>query len=445
MISNKCYTELTLLNKRSDPPGKLKLIAGLKYLLKRKNFNSITTAEIAKKAKTYESLIYWHFKDKNGMLHQIVGEYLLENIALINSEMQKIKSPLDKLKKLIWLSFYILNKKRIYAKIILIEVKSVPDYFKSQSYLIVQKFSAIVEEIIKEGIANGMIRDDIQPIVLTNIIFGGIQYCLLPAIIFNMKISPEDCTEDLFKILLYGIVANGEKKKNARNRKKLDANTNSTVNISDNMQKPNHPKGKRKREPSGKIKLAEAMRQLLENKDFYSISTNDISTLAKKNEALIYRYFGDKRGLLYHVLANYLEEMHERILGDLKAAKGSINRLKIIISDTFDAYCSQRVFAKIILLEVRNSSDYFESYTFKLVRRYVQLIVDTIGQGVVAGEISNDLSPQAIRNIIIGGIEHIVLHSLMFNRDGNPDVFLENLLEVVLHGIFLKNRLKVAA
>jgi TetR/AcrR family transcriptional regulator, fatty acid metabolism regulator protein len=202
-------------------------------------------------------------------------------------------------------------------------------------------------------------------------------------------------------------------------------------------QKPK-PKGKKKKSPSGKIKLADAMRQLLENKDFYSISTDEISTIAKTNEALIYRYFGDKRGLLHQVLAEYLEQTHNRILEDLNGVKGALSKLKIIIKDTLDAYSSQKVFAKIILIEVRNFPGYFESSTFQLVRRYAQMLVDVIKEGMASGEIRNDVPPEAIRNTIIGGIEHIVLPSLLFERNIEPEVFFENIFEVLLNGMVVQ-------
>ena len=61
-------------------------------------------------------------------------------------------------------------------------------------------------------------------------------------------------------------------------------------------------------DPPGKVKIAEALRTLLREKDFNSITTADISRTSGVNEALIYRYYQDKRGLLHAVLAEYLED-----------------------------------------------------------------------------------------------------------------------------------------
>ena len=51
--------------------------------------------------------------------------------------------------------------------------------------------------------------------------------------------------------------------------------------------------------PPGGIKIAMALRDLLENKDFNSITTAEIAQASGVNEALIYRYFGSKRDLLH--------------------------------------------------------------------------------------------------------------------------------------------------
>jgi AcrR family transcriptional regulator len=200
----------------------------------------------------------------------------------------------------------------------------------------------------------------------------------------------------------------------------------------------NQQKGKKKKGPPGKIKLADAMRQLLENKDFHSITTEEISRTAGINESLIYRYFGDKRGLLHHVMAAYLEQAHEQIVENLKRIKGAAQKLEVFIRSTFDIYCNQRVFAKIILIEVRNFPGYFESDTYQLVRRYSQMMIDIINEGAAAGEIREDIPPMAIRDMIIGGIEHVLLPALIFDRDVESNVLSEHLIAIILQGIIKK-------
>ena len=62
--------------------------------------------------------------------------------------------------------------------------------------------------------------------------------------------------------------------------------------------------------PPGRIKIADALRSLLETKDFSAITTAEIAKHAGVTEALIYKYFKDKRDLLHQVLAEYIERYH---------------------------------------------------------------------------------------------------------------------------------------
>ena len=57
----------------SDPPGKIKIAEALRILLKEKDFNSITTADISRTSGVNEALIYRYYKDKRGLLHDCFG------------------------------------------------------------------------------------------------------------------------------------------------------------------------------------------------------------------------------------------------------------------------------------------------------------------------------------------------------------------------------------
>ena len=59
----------------------------------------------------------------------------------------------------------------------------------------------------------------------------------------------------------------------------------------------------RKPAPPGQIKIIQALNLLLEEKEFGAITTAEIAKTAGVTEALIYKYFKDKRDLLHQVLA----------------------------------------------------------------------------------------------------------------------------------------------
>lgn len=187
--------------------------------------------------------------------------------------------------------------------------------------------------------------------------------------------------------------------------------------------------------PPGYSKIVEALKDLLAKKEFSAITWAEISKTAGVNEALIYKYFRDKRNLLYQVLREYLEKYVAQSEEDLKGVEGALNRLRKLIWVHISIYGQDRTFARILLLEVRNYPDYFESETYELVKYWANKILKVIEDGVRSGEIRGDINPRHLRQVIIGGIEHLCLPGVIFARDISPDELTEELCNVVFQGI----------
>jgi len=187
--------------------------------------------------------------------------------------------------------------------------------------------------------------------------------------------------------------------------------------------------------PPGRIKIAGALRSLLEKRDFGSITTAEIARTAGVTEALIYKYFKDKRDLLYEVLREYLEHYDTRFEIDLKGIKGSLNRLRKLIWSHINVYATDRVFAKILLVDVRSFSDYYTSRPYELVKKYSKIMLGVIEEGIAQGEIREDISPRVIRQAILGALENLCLTGVVFDREISPDDLTESLCNLLFGGI----------
>ncbi|MGO9021625.1 MAG: TetR/AcrR family transcriptional regulator [Syntrophobacteraceae bacterium] len=185
----------------------------------------------------------------------------------------------------------------------------------------------------------------------------------------------------------------------------------------------------------GYIKIVGALKLLLKEKEFNAITWAEIARTAGVNEALIYKYFHDKRNLLYQVLRQLLEKYIAEVQEDLKVTSGALNKLRKAIRVHFNAYSQDRIFAKILILEVRNYPDYFESETYGLVKHWANSILEIIEEGVRNGEIRSHISPRHLRQIILGGIEHLCLPEIVSGREFSPDTLTKELCEFIFHGI----------
>ncbi len=190
---------------RPHPPGRTKIVEALKTLLAEKEFSAITVSEIARTAGVTEALIYKYFEDKRDLLHQVLAEYLDTFLTRAEHDLNGVSGALPKLRKLIWYHINMYDTNRVFARILLLEVRNVPDYFESDAYRIVKRYSKIVSDIVEEGRARGEIRNDISPKVMRQIILGAIEHLCLPGVIFGRPIRQDELSEELFEFLITGI------------------------------------------------------------------------------------------------------------------------------------------------------------------------------------------------------------------------------------------------
>ncbi len=188
-------------------------------------------------------------------------------------------------------------------------------------------------------------------------------------------------------------------------------------------------------QPPGRVKIVSALKLLLKEKEFTNITWGEIAGAAGVNEGLIYKYFGNSRNLLFQVLKEYLDSYLHGVRVDVEAASGPINKLRTLIRCLIDCYASDRVLAKILLLEVRNVPEYFESDAYLLLRDFSTWVRDIIKEGVEQGEIRDDISPDYMRDTILGSIEPVCLRWVIFHKKPDPDQLAQSFCTILLDGI----------
>ena len=195
------------------------------------------------------------------------------------------------------------------------------------------------------------------------------------------------------------------------------------------------PNSNSRAHPQSRGKIYHAFRLLLEQKGFNAITTAEIAETAGVNEALIFRYFENKRGLLYQVLADDMEAFQSEIQADLKGIKGAGNKLRKLIWSQINYLDKNRAFARMLLLEITNFPDFFESESFEFIRAYNRIVLELIKEGIQSGEISDNIDPVLIMNLILGGIHYLCLPSVANIKEMEVDTLANDLFETILSGI----------
>ena len=196
--------------KRTYPPGHVKIVAALKTLLEKKSFHDITWAEIAKTAGVSEALIYQHFKDRRGLLYFVLGEYLSHYVRETRESFQHITGALNRLRRLVFTLISVYNDNRVFARMLLLEIRGYADFYQSDSYQLARDLGNAFLSLIEEGIASGEIAGHVSPRQARQVMIGAVEHMVLPKVIFNRPIDPESLTEDVCALVFHGIAAQAE-------------------------------------------------------------------------------------------------------------------------------------------------------------------------------------------------------------------------------------------
>jgi len=186
--------------------------------------------------------------------------------------------------------------------------------------------------------------------------------------------------------------------------------------------------------PPGRIKIMKSFSLLMAQKDFHSITTAEIAGNAGVTEGLIYKYFKDKKELLYQVLNDHFCKFQTKIENRIAKEKNSIKQLEIIIFSSLESYAANRTFSKILLLEVRNSLDFFDSFAYERIRKYSRTILAIIKKGIEKKELKSDIDSYILRKVILGAIEHACLGEIIFSKRLDINKISTGISNIVFNG-----------
>ena len=152
--------------------------------------------------------------------------------------------------------------------------------------------------------------------------------------------------------------------------------------------------------------ILHAARALFAERGFERTAMADIADRLGLSEPAIYKHFAGKRELLLKVLDGWYEEMYAEYAVALAGTRGTRDRLRLLVARHLHSVKDNPKLCRLMFREVRAEEDYPGSGLHAQNRRYTQLLVEVLKEGVAAGELRASLPLTLLRDMIYGGIEH---------------------------------------
>jgi len=162
-----------LINKKA-----LILKAAIKVFAQR-GFSRARTAVIAREARVAEGTIYNYFKSKDDLILTIFEQTWHDLIRALRTALRPIQDPIQKMTLVLTTVIDLFESNPQLAEVFLVELRQSGKCFSNQPMAVILEFLDLLEEILKEGIAQGVIRKDVDTKVARGFLFGAVESILL--------------------------------------------------------------------------------------------------------------------------------------------------------------------------------------------------------------------------------------------------------------------------
>ena len=178
-----------------------------------------------------------------------------------------------------------------------------------------------------------------------------------------------------------------------------------------------------------------AARDLFCEKGFEAVAMAEIAARVGVVEGLIYKYFATKRELLLKVLEHWYEEMFGDYVRVLAGQTEPRARLYRLVHRHLQSVHDYPLLCRLMFREVQSERDYRGTVLHDLNRRYTQILIEVLEQGVAAGAFRADIPPPLLRAMVYGGIEHHSWNYVCGRGDLDVDAIAEQITAVLCEGI----------
>lgn len=174
-------------------------------------------------------------------------------------------------------------------------------------------------------------------------------------------------------------------------------------------------------ELSSHDRILQSARSLFAGSGYENTTTSQIARTAGTSESQLIKHFGSKEGLLEAIFEQAWKRLVPAVRPILEASQTPFDKLTAVTDLMFQALESDPEMRTLLLLEGRRIRRH--GHMVVLTRGFTQMVtlIDTILREMrEAGQLREDLHPEAVRSALIGAFEGLLRDRLLADRAEYP-------------------------
>lgn len=169
-------------------------------------YHSSRVSNIASRAGVADGTIYLYFENKEDILISVFKEKMGSFIEKVERSIREHEGASEKLLTLIKSHFGQLDENRHLAIVTQLELRQSKTKLRKEINKVLKPYLDIIDSIVKLGIEGKQFRQDINPRLIRQMIFGTLDETVTSWVMKSHKYSLIDQADDIHKLLINGLL-----------------------------------------------------------------------------------------------------------------------------------------------------------------------------------------------------------------------------------------------
>ncbi|WP_433781458.1 TetR/AcrR family transcriptional regulator [Actinomycetospora sp. CA-101289] len=181
--------------------------------------------------------------------------------------------------------------------------------------------------------------------------------------------------------------------------------------------------------------LVAAARTLLGEVGYERFLPAEVARRCGVSEATVYRYFPTKRELLVRVAEDWFDEVLVALEPGVSQQASTHERLRYVVRYAVEVVRREPTLTRYILNELRPDPGFRGTSIHRLNRRFTGIVTGVLRDGVVRGDLRDDVGVELLRDMVFGAIEHQAWAYLRGEGDFSIDRTTDGITTVIYRGM----------
>ncbi|VTR65951.1 Transcriptional regulator, TetR family [Desulfosarcina cetonica] len=363
-----------------------KILQAASEIIAEKGLRESTITEIASRAGVVDSIIYHYFKNKEDLLFCALDAHLKASIQAIQFQFQGIIGAAAKMGKMIWYHLHSNDNNQGNERIVkqlLLECRANKNFYQHESYNSLKEYASVLTGLLKEGVAEGAFRSDLDIAVTRDMVFGLLDEESLSCLAARELTATLPDFEDIMSLVLAMIKKEPDNSASARKDDKAKA-------------------------------VLSAATTIFSKKGFNGATMLEIGNEANVAEGTIYEYFINKQDLLLSIAKERFEQFKEDLDQTFKM-DDPLTKLKRLIWNHFLIFFTNHEFLTLFLQDIKLNKHFYRTDSYLYFINYYSKLSEVLGEGKRTGVFRQRVNNRVFRNLFIGSFTHLLLRWLFIS------------------------------